>query len=107
MSPAVEPLRPGISQLGAWPFQSEGQTPHVDQVAHLRGRQVHQRGIPPAPLYQTRLGAGPERLHLLFHLMNDFAPERFAKLEFPGQAHPALPLRLLSERWWPKDAATA
>src|SRR3954451_4422375 len=42
----------------------------VDEVPHLRCSEVHQRGIPPAPL-----GLGlPERLHLFLHLQHELAP---------------------------------
>src|SRR5215204_2748565 len=61
---------------------------HVDQKAHLRVSQVHQRGITPAPLQSP--GLGPERLHLVLDLKHDLAPERLAELELPGQPHRAL-----------------
>src|SRR5829696_6807316 len=57
----------------------------IDQRAHLRRGEIHERGVAPESLERTRLGAAPERLHLLFHLQHDPAPEGFAKTEFPGQ----------------------
>src|SRR3954471_17435248 len=41
---------------------------HVDQRAHLRGGEVHQGRVTPTWLERTRLGAAPERLHLLLEL---------------------------------------
>src|SRR5215204_1936528 len=53
---------------------------HVNERAHLRCSQVHQRGVTPAPLPGFGVGAGPERLHLLLKLHHDLAPEGLAEL---------------------------
>src|SRR5215210_750231 len=63
---------------------------HVDQRAHLRGGEIHERSITPTWLERTRLGAAPERLHLLLELKHDLAPEGLAEPELPGQRHGAL-----------------
>src|SRR3954447_9879640 len=58
----------------------------VDEAPHLRCGEVHQRGIPPAPL-----GLGlPERLHLFLHLQHELAPKGLAKLELPRHRHGVL-----------------
>src|SRR5215213_5788676 len=63
---------------------------HVNQRAHLRGSEVHQGGVTPAPLQGFRFGAGPERLHLFLDLQHDLAPEGLAEPELAGQGHGAL-----------------
>src|SRR3954451_5284621 len=70
---------------------------HVNQSAHLRGGEVHQRGVTPTRLQHLWLGAGPERLHLFLDLQHDLAPERFAEPELPGQPHDVLLLRKCSQ----------
>jgi len=63
---------------------------HVDQRAHLRGGEIHERSITPTRLQHLWLGAAPERLYLLLELKHDLAPEGLAELELPGQRHGAL-----------------
>src|SRR5215207_9486743 len=48
---------------------------HVDQRAHLRGGEIHERSITPTWLERTRLGAAPERLQLLLDLQHNLSPE--------------------------------
>src|SRR3954469_22880374 len=41
---------------------------HIDQRAHLRGGEIHERSITPTRLQHLWLGAAPERLYLLLEL---------------------------------------